>query len=184
MGSAPIVAAAAKTRNPARQAMVSMTGTFWDTVVICLMTGLVVVSSILVPDNGITPTTRGDVLVHSAFSQVPVLGTIILTFGLFTFAFSTILGWSYYGEQGAEYLWGVKSNLPYRVIYVLACFVGTVAPLALVWDLADLLNGLMVIPNVIAVLLLSSMIFKDTKHYVYDGNIDEIDTTPIPERSE
>jgi AGCS family alanine or glycine:cation symporter len=184
MGSAPIVAAAAQTRNPARQALVSMTGTFWDTVVICLMTGLVVVSSVLVPGNNVNATTNGGVLVHASFGQIPILGTIILTFGLFTFAFSTILGWSYYGEQGAEYLWGVKSNFPYRVLYVIGCFVGTAAPLPLVWDLADLLNGLMVIPNAVAVLLLSTLIYKDTKYYVYDGRIDEVDNTTIPDRVE
>ncbi|MDR0551618.1 MAG: sodium:alanine symporter family protein [Spirochaetaceae bacterium] len=184
MGSAPIVAAAAQTRNPARQALVSSTGVFWDTVVICLMTGLVVVSSILVPHNNIGATTDGSVLVHASFNQIPFIGSIVLTFGLFTFAFSTILGWSYMGEQGAEYLLGVKSNMPYRALYTLIVLVGAIVPLELAWNIADSLNALMIIPNLIAVLLLSGTIAKDTKFWVYGNRIDETDTTPIPLRTE
>jgi AGCS family alanine or glycine:cation symporter len=143
------------------------------------MTGLVVVSSVLASGGGIAPTDQGNLLVHSAFSQIPVLGTVILTFGLFTFAFSTILGWSYMGEQGAEYLLGVKSNMPYRIIFTIIVFIGAMFPLNLVWDIADTLNGLMVIPNIIAVLLLSGLIASDTKHYL--SNLDEVDKTPIPQ---
>jgi AGCS family alanine or glycine:cation symporter len=179
MGSAPIVAAAAKTRNSVRQALVSQTGTFWDTVIICLMTGLVVVSSVI-GYSDIEATTNGGALVHEAFSKIPVLGTIILTFGLFTFAFSTILGWSYYGEQGAEYLLGVKSNYPYRVIYVIFTFLGTAVSLDIVWNIADSLNALMALPNVIAVLLLSGVIAKETKKYLDGNHIDDPDTDPIP----
>ncbi|MDR2098262.1 MAG: amino acid carrier protein, partial [Spirochaetaceae bacterium] len=124
MGSAPIVASAAKTRNPVRQALVSSTGTFWDTVVICLLTGLVIVSSVIA-NGDIHALNDGGKLTHAAFDQIPFLGTVILTFGLFTFAFSTILGWSYYGEKGAEYLFGPKSNIPYRIIYVIVTFLGT-----------------------------------------------------------
>jgi AGCS family alanine or glycine:cation symporter len=181
MGSAPIVAAAAKTRNPVRQALVSSTGTFWDTVVICLMTGLVVVSSVI-GHADIEAVTNGGSLVHAAFSKIPYLGSIFLTFGLFTFAFSTILGWAYYGEQGAEYLFGVKSNIPYRVVYVLFCFLGTAVPLGVVWDIADVLNGLMILPNLIAILLLSPIIAKETKKYL--NNIDAFDDDPIPLRTD
>jgi AGCS family alanine or glycine:cation symporter len=181
MGSAPIVAAAAQTRNPVRQAMVSSTGVFWDTVVICLMTGLVVVSSILRP-NDVTPTVDGGKLVHACFSQIHIIGPIILTFGLFTFAFSTILGWSYMGEQGAEYLLGVKSNMPYRVLFTIVVLIGTTIPLPVVWDIADALNGLMIIPNLIAVLLLSPIIVQETKKYL--NNIEGIDTDPIPSRED
>jgi AGCS family alanine or glycine:cation symporter len=183
MGSAPIVAAAAKTRNPVRQALVSSTGTFWDTVVICLLTGLVIVSSVLA-NSSIDTLNDGGKLTHAAFGQIPVWGTLVLTFGLFTFAFSTILGWSYYGERGAEYLFGPKSNIPYRVIYVIFTFLGTVLTIGVVWDLADALNALMTIPNIIAMLLLSPEIAKMTKYYVYENHIDEIDNTPIPLRTE
>jgi AGCS family alanine or glycine:cation symporter len=183
MGSAPIVAAAAQTRNPVRQALVSSTGTFWDTVVICLMTGLVIVSSVIA--NGhINALDDGGSLTHAAFGQIPVFGTIVLTFGLFTFAFSTILGWSYYGERGAEYLFGPKSNIPYRIIYVIFTFLGTVLTIGIVWDFADALNALMTIPNIIAVLLLSPEIARMTKYYVYENHIDEVDTTPIPLRTD
>jgi AGCS family alanine or glycine:cation symporter len=183
MGSAPIVAAAAQTRNPVRQALVSSTGTFWDTVVICLMTGLVIVTSVIA-NGDIDALNDGGRLTHAAFGQIPVLGTIVLTFGLFTFAFSTILGWSYYGEKGAEYLFGPKSNIPYRIIYVIVTFLGTVLTIGVVWDLADALNALMTIPNIIAVLLLSPEIARMTKYYVYENHIDEIDTTPIPLRTD
>ena len=181
MGSAPIVAAAAQTKNPARQALVSMTGTFWDTVIICLMTGLVVVSSAIANPN--IDYANGGSLVNAAFGQIPVAGKVILTFGLITFAFSTILGWSYYGEKSAEYLLGTKVIIPYRIVYTLVVFAGCTVSMGLVWDIADALNALMVIPNIIAVLLLSAVIAKDTKYFVYEKRIDELDTTPIPQRT-
>jgi AGCS family alanine or glycine:cation symporter len=183
MGSAPIVAAAAQTRNPVRQALVSSTGTFWDTVVICLMTGLVIVTSVIANGN-IDALNDGSRLTHAAFGQIPVFGTIVLTFGLFTFAFSTILGWSYYGEKGAEYLFGPKSNIPYRVVYVIFTFLGTVLTIGIVWDFADALNALMTIPNIIAILLLSPEIARMTKYYVYENHIDEVDNTAIPLRTD
>ncbi|MDR2935441.1 MAG: sodium:alanine symporter family protein [Candidatus Adiutrix sp.] len=181
MGSAPIVAAAAKTRNPVRQALVSSTGTFWDTVVICLMTGLVVVSSILAnPEiQAETVGMNGGLLTHTSFGQIPFVGNIVLTFGLITFAFSTILGWSYYGERCAEYLFGSKINYPYRVLYVVVTFLGATVPLGLVWDIADTLNALMCVPNIIAVLLLSGMIYKETCYYL-NGRLDEVSSEPVP----
>ncbi|MDR1301153.1 MAG: alanine:cation symporter family protein [Treponema sp.] len=182
LGSAPIVAAAAQTRNPVRQALVSSTGTFWDTVIICLMTGLVVVSSVIA-NGDIDALNDGGKLVHAAFDQIPVLGAIVLTFGLFIFAFSTILGWSYHGEKGAEYLFGPKSTIPFRIIYVIFTFLGTVLTIGVMWDLADVLNALMSIPNLIAILLLSPEIAKLTKYYVYENHIDETDKTPIPLRT-
>jgi AGCS family alanine or glycine:cation symporter len=182
MGSAPIVASAAQTRNPARQALVSMTGTFWDTVVICLMTGLVVVSSAIA--NVDIDYSNGGSLVNAAFGQIPHLGKIVLTFGLVTFAFSTILGWSYYGEKGAEYLFGPSVIIPYRIMYTITVFMGCTIPLNMVWDIADTLNGLMVIPNIIGVLLLSALIAKETNYWVYGNRIDDIDNTPIPLRTD
>lgn len=161
MGSSPIVAAAAKTSDPVRQALVSATATFWDTVVICLLTGLVVVSS------GEWMNT-GDVreLSELAFGQLPVFGPFILSFGLMTFVLSTILGWSYFGERAAEYLLGARIVLPYRVLWVVAVFVGSVVKIDLVWDFADVLNALMAVPNLISLLLLHRVIADETKRYL------------------
>ena len=179
MGSAPLVASAAQTRNPVRQALVSSTGTFWDTVVVCLMTGLVLVSTIMKnPAINMADITDGGKLTTLAFSQIPVLGPIILVVGIITFAWSTILGWSYCGERCAQYLWGKKSLLPYKLIFVAVVVVGPVLALDLVWTIADILNALMAIPNLIAVLLLSGVIAKETRHYL--NNLDEVDKTEIP----
>jgi AGCS family alanine or glycine:cation symporter len=184
MGSAPIVAAAAKTKNTVRQALVSATGTFWDTVVICLMTGLVLVTSI--EKFGITPDNipEGSNLTTMAFNQLGVAGAIILVFGIITFASSTILGWSYYGDRCAEYLFGPKAVLPYHIIYIAFAFVGAVISLDVVWNTADALNALMAIPNIIAVLLLSNVIAKETKYYLTGDNLTLQDDTPIPNRTE
>lgn len=171
MGSAPIVAAAAKTRNPVRQALVSSTGTFWDTVVICALTGLVLVSSIIAyPD---IDCTQGGALTKAAFSKIPYVGTIILTIGIFTFAFSTILGWSYYAERAVEYLGGKRLILAYRILWVVAIFIGSVANLTLVWNVADMTNALMAIPNLIALLLLSGVVVKETRKYLWEGHLDD-----------
>ena len=179
MGSAPLVASAAQTRNPVRQALVSATGTFWDTVVVCLMTGLVLVTTIMKnPSINMDSVTDGGQLTTLAFSQIPVLGPIILVVGIITFAWSTILGWSYYGERCAQYLWGKKALLPYKLVFVAIVVVGPVLALDLVWTIADILNALMAIPNLVAVLLLSGVIAKETRHYL--RNLDEVDKTEIP----
>ncbi|WP_283673240.1 alanine/glycine:cation symporter family protein [Butyricicoccus sp. Marseille-Q5471] len=179
MGSAPLVASAAQTRNPVRQALVSATGTFWDTVVVCLMTGLVLVTTIMKnPDINMDMIQNGGQMTTAAFSQIPVFGPLILVIGIITFAYSTILGWSYYGERCAEYLFGKKAILPYKVIFIAIVVVGPVLALDLVWTIADILNALMAIPNLVAVLLLSGVIAKETKHYL--AHLDEKDETPIP----
>ena len=163
LGSAPIVAAAAQTRNPVRQALVSSTGTFWDTVVICAMTGLVLVSS------GHWKEGLNKVqLTQAAFGDLHTLGPIFLTVGLLTFVFSTILGWSYYGEKAAEYLLGQKAVKPYRWLWVLAVLLGSVLPLAVVWDFSDAANGLMALPNLVALLLLSGVIAAETRLYRHE----------------
>ena len=179
MGSAPIAAAAAKTRNPVRQALVSSTGTFWDTVVVCLMTGLVLVSTIMKnPVINADQIVDGGELTTLAFSQLPYFGPFILVVGIITFAYSTILGWAYYGERCVEYFAGKFGLIPYRVLYIAVALIAPILALDLVWLLADILNALMAIPNLIAVLLLSPVIVKETKKYV--NNLDAVDDTPIP----
>lgn len=180
MGSAPIVASAAQSRNAVRQAMISSTGTFWDTVVVCLMTGLVIVSSCIKNPAIDTGLVDGDKLTSAAFAQIPVIGTPILVVGIVLFAFSTILGWSYYGERCIEYLFGKRGIMPYKIIFVLILIIAPITALDLVWTLADIFNGLMAIPNVIAVIALSPVIVKETNYYMYGNRIDEFDRTPIP----
>lgn len=171
LGSAPIVAAAAQTRNPVRQALVSSTGTFWDTVVICALTGLVLVSSIIAyPD---IDHTQGGALTKAAFSKIPYFGTTILTVGIFTFAFSTILGWSYYAEKAVEYLGGKRWITFYRVFFIIAIYIGSVMNLTLVWNIADSMNALMAIPNLVSLLMLSGIAAKETKKYLWDNRLDE-----------
>jgi AGCS family alanine or glycine:cation symporter len=160
LGSAPIVAAAAQTTTPVRQALVSSTGTFWDTVVVCAISGLVVVSS-----GDWTQGVSGAVLTKTAFSEIPYLGPFVLTIGLVTFVFSTILGWSYYGEKAVEYLFGIRAIKPYRYIWIVAVMVGSVATLPAVWAFADIANGLMAIPNLISLIFLAPVIVSETKHY-------------------
>lgn len=179
MGSAPIAAAAAQTRNPVRQALVSSTGTFWDTVVVCLMTGLVLVSTIMKnPAINANEITDGGVLTSLAFDQIPIIGPLILVVGIISFAFSTILGWAYYGERCVEYFAGKKGLIPYRVLYIAVAVIAPIVALDVVWDIADILNALMAIPNLIAVLLLSPVIVKETKKYL--NNLDAKDETEIP----
>ena len=171
MGSAPIVAAAAQTRNPVRQALVSSSGTFWDTVVICALTGLVIVSSVIAyPDIDFS---NGATLTKDAFSKIPVIGRPLLTFGLLTFAFSTILGWCYYGERAIEYLKGRKWVLVYRMLYIAAAFAGSVMNLALVWNLADCMNALMAIPNLLSLIFLNGIIVHETRKYLWRDRLDK-----------
>lgn len=162
MGSAPIVAAAAQTKDPVRQALVSSSATFWDTVVICALTGLVIVSTLLHFGIDIQDVQLGS-LTEVAFGHIPVVGAPLLTFGIVTFAFSTILGWSYYGERAVEYLGGRRLCVAYRILYIIAVFFGAVFELSLVWNLADLMNALMAIPNLISLILLSGVIAAESR---------------------
>jgi len=161
MGSAPIVAAAAKTSDPVRQALVSSTGTFWDTVVVCALTGLVIVSSGDWQNAGETKASLCD----KAFHHLGAFGDVILIVGLLTFVFSTILGWAYYGEKAIEYLIGIKSVFYYRILWVIAVFVGCIWKSDAVWNFSDMMNGLMAVPNLVALLLLSGVIASETKRY-------------------
>ena len=179
MGSAPIVAAAAQTRNPVRQALVSATGTFWDTVVICALTGLVLVSSIMAyPDISYSD---GAALTKVAFSKIPVVGAPLLTFGILTFAFSTILGWSYYGECAVNYIERQRANRFYRVLFIVALFFGCIISLDIIWNIADCMNALMAIPNLVALLLLSGVAARETRKYLWKGSID--DEMPVEEQN-
>ncbi|HEX2950913.1 MAG TPA: sodium:alanine symporter family protein [Armatimonadota bacterium] len=171
LGSAPIIAAAAQTRNAVRQGLVSSTGTFWDTVIICAITGLVLVNT------GVWQSGHeGAAMTNAAFHTMPVVGPLVLTFGLFTFTFSTILGWSYYGERAMEYLFGKRAITPYRVAWVGAVFLGAVSTMEVVWNFADTANALMAIPNLVSLLLLSGIVIKETRTYLWSGKIDEVDS--------
>lgn len=160
LGSAPIVAAAAQTRNPVRQALVSSTATFWDTVVICAMTGLVLVSS----GHWKEGVGKG-ALTNAAFADLHTIGPIFLLFGLMTFVFSTILGWSYYGEKAAEYLIGPRAVKPYRMLWVAAVLFGSIQSPQAIMDFSDAANGLMAVPNLIALLLLSGVVWRETREH-------------------
>ena len=171
LGSAPIVAAAAQTRNPVRQALVSSSGTFWDTIVICALTGIVIVSSILAyPD---IDHNDGATLTNMAFSKIPYIGAPLLTFGLLTFAFSTILGWELYGERAIDYFNRKPYRYYYRVIYIISVFAGSTMQLAIVWNLADCMNALMAIPNLLSLLFLSGVLVKETREYLWNNQLDK-----------
>lgn len=171
LGSAPIVAAAAQTRNPVRQALVSSTGTFGDTVVICALTGIVLVSSILAhPD---IDSSCDAALTKMAFSKIPYIGTPILSFGIVTFAFSTILGWPYYSQKAIEYLGSRKTMIAYRLVWIIMIYAGSVLNLSLVWNFADIVNALMAVPNLISLLLLSGIAVKETRKYLWNNRLDE-----------
>lgn len=161
LGSAPIVAAAAKTKWPAEQGLVSMTGTFIDTIIICTMTGLSIIVS-----GAWNGDLNGAALTEAAFaSAFPAVAKYVLTGGLVLFAFTTIIGWSYYGERCAEYLFGVKCIMPYRIGYIILVGLGVFLKLEMIWIIADIVNGLMAIPNLIALLGLSGVVVAETKLY-------------------
>ena len=191
LGSAPIVAASAQTKNPVRQALVSASGTFWDTVVICAITGIVIVSCILsyadvsMIDNAFLRNIfdmtlkeklqklDGGALTRLAFGQIPYVGAPLLLFGLFTFAFSTILGWSLYAQRAVEYIGGYKLSKVYVWLFLVAVFLGSAISLNTVWTMADIFNALMAIPNLCALILLSKVLVKDTNYYLWNDRLHE-----------
>jgi len=160
LGSAPIVAASAQTSTPVKQAMISATGTFWDTVVVCALTGLVIVNTGVWNNGG-----EGMSMTKEAFCQIPVVGGYFLCVALVTFTFSTILGWYLYAEKCVQYLFGNKGILPYRVIYLITVFLGGILSLKLVWALGDIFNGLMALPNLVSLILLSGLAAWLTKKH-------------------
>lgn len=174
MGSEPIVAATAKTRNAVRQGLVSYTGTFC-TIIICAMTGLVLVACSLAHPDQVNLNNKA-ILTQSCFSLIPYYGKYILAFAIFAFASTTVLGWFYYGEQCIRFLFKWKmAVVVYKEVYIFFAFLGAVGSLAVVWDFADLANGLMVIPNVISLLLLHKVVAAETKKYLWENRLDESD---------
>jgi AGCS family alanine or glycine:cation symporter len=179
MGSAPIAAAAAQTRNPVRQGLVSSTGTFWDTVVVCALTGLVLVNT------GVWQSgAKGVIITKLAFENIPHYGGLFLCVALVTFTFSTIIGWSYYAEKATEYLFGRKAVLYYRLVYLVTVYLGCVLSMDLVWNMGDVFNGLMAIPNLIALVFLSGVVVAETRKYLWSGNIDAYSDDEIREAKE
>ncbi len=161
LGSAPIAHAASQTKDPIRQGLIAMLGTFLDTIIICSITGLVIITS-----GAWTSGESGAALTASAFAlALPGVGNYLVAIALAIFAFTTILGWSLYGERCAEYLFGVRAIRPFRVLWILSVPVGTIVSLDTVWLLADTLNAMMAVPNLIALALLSPVVFKLTKDY-------------------
>ncbi len=165
LGSAPLVAAAAKTKNPVRQALISSTGTFWDTVVVCLITGVTLVTTIMKnPDINMSSIQNGGQMTTAAFSQIPVLGSIILVFGIITFAYTTVLGWSYYGERCAEYLFGKRATIFFKIIFVFVILLGPVIELDIVWSLSDIFNALWLFQILLLLCLLLVLLLRKLRN--------------------
>ena len=178
MGSAPMATAAGKTNNAVKPALIGATGVFWDTVVVCLATGLVIVSSVIGNDAiSCMNYTNGSELVSACFSQIPFIGTPLFVFGIITFAYSTILGWSYYGVTSVRYLFGHRAIKIYQALWIVVIFLGATLNLNTIWNISDILNGVMCIPNIIAVFMLRKEIVKDTQYYLYEDHLDEVDTS-------
>ncbi len=183
LGTAPMAAAGARSRNPVRQALVSMTGTFWDTVVFCAVTGLVVVSSMLHAPELFAGLSGGE-LAEQSFGLMDRYGHVIFAVSLVVFAFATILGWSFYGERAAVYLFGKESLRFYRLCYLAAVFAGAAASMEVIWKLSDLFNGLMAVPNLVCLLLLQKTVVKETDYYLWGGRLDERERNSRKEKRE
>ncbi len=182
MGSAPIIAAAAKTRNPVRQALVSSTSTFWGTLVVCTITGIVTVSTMLA--LGISSSDdSSNLIMQDAFRQIPTIGHHLLTIAMFTFAFSTILGWTYYGERAIEYLIGHRSRRAihiFRTCWVLSTFIGAIMPLELVWNIGSTAAIFMALPNLFSLIMLTGIVVKETRYYLWEDRLEETSDEEIP----
>ena len=176
MGSAPMASAAGKASNAVKPAIIGATGVFWDTVVVCLATGLVIVSSVIGNDAiSCLNYANGSELVSACFGQIPIIGTPLFIFGIITFAYSTILGWSYYGVTSVRYLFGHKAIKIYQALWITVIFIGATLNLNTIWNISDILNGVMCIPNIIAVFMLIKPLKEDTEYYLYKDNLDEVD---------
>jgi len=173
MGSEPIVAATARTRNAVRQGLVSYTGTFC-TIIICALTGILIVSCAVANPETIK-LNNNEILTQVCFEQIPYVGKYLLSFAIFFFASTTIFGWFYYGEQCIRFLWNNPKVLAiYKVGYVLVTYIGAVSSIAVVWDFANFFNGLMVIPNIVSLLLLSPVVVAETRKYLWNNQLDSI----------
>ncbi len=183
MGSSPIISAPARTDNPVQQALVASTGPFWDTVIICSLTGLTLTTTVMaVPE---VTSASGELLTYHSFATVGTLGTAMLTISLTAFVVSTVLGWSYFGEKALQYLGGARLILPYRVLWVIMVFVGCVIPKSsIVWNFADFANGLMALPNLICMVGLTGVLVSQTRYYLWQKRLDEVDASPIPRADE
>ena len=168
LGSAPIAAAAAKTNEPVEQGLVSMTGTFIDTIIICTLTGLAIVIT-----GAYNISLDGAAVTTAAFnSALPIanIGKYIVNIGLIFFAFTTIIGWNYYGERCIQYLWGIKAIKSYKLIFIILVAIGPFLPLELIFVLADIMNGLMAMPNLIGLIGLRHVIINETEKYFSNSN--------------
>ncbi len=166
LGSTPIIASCAHSKNAVKQALISSTAVFWDTVVVCLLSGIVIVSCMIKAPSSFS-NLDGSRFMFSAFRQIPGAGSVILDTGIVMFAVSTIPGWEYYGECCIDYLFGNKAIRSYRIVFIAVLFISSVMPLETVWTLSDIFNALMAIPNIIAVLFLTDIISKDTKYFFH-----------------
>lgn len=176
MGSSPIVSAPVRTPNAVQQALVSSTGPFWDTVVICSLTGITLTIAVMAEPR--IASCEGSLLTYHAFGTVGAVGSWLLTISLATFVISTLLGWSYFGERALEYLGGARLITPYRLLWVVMVFVGCVIPKSsIVWNFADCANGLMALPNLICLVGLSGVLLTQTRHFLWHNKLDDIDPT-------
>lgn len=179
MGSSPIVSAPVRTPNAVQQALVSSTGPFWDTVIICTLTGLTLTVALMADPT--IATKEGSLLTFHAFDAMGSLCSWLLTVSLATFVISTLLGWSYFGERALEYLGGARFIMPYRVLWVIAVFVGCVIPKSsIVWNFADCANGLMALPNLVCLVGLSGVLVAQTRHFLWQRRLDEVDPGVTP----
>ena len=182
LGSAPIISAPVRTPNAVQNALVSSTGPFWDTVVICSMTGITITTCILGHEE--LGGEAGTLLTYHAFGTIGSIGTWMLVVSLATFVISTILGWSYFGEKALEYLGGQRLIIPYRALWVVAVFVACIIPKStIVWNFADCANALMAIPNLICTVALSGVLISQTKYYLWENRLDAQTTREIPDKT-
>ena len=176
LGSSPIVSAPAQTPNAVQHALVASTGPFWDTVVICSLTGITLTTCIMSHDH--ITTANGELLTYASFATLGGFGSAMLTISLAAFVVSTVLGWSYFGERALEYLGGRRLIMPYRVLWIIVVFVGCVIPKSsIVWNFADLANGLMALPNLICMVGLSGVLVAETRYYLWEKRLFEVDKT-------
>lgn len=180
LGSSPIVSAPSQTPNTVQHALVASTGPFWDTVVICTLTGITLTTCIMAHDH--ITTNDGELLTYVSFASLGTVGSTMLTISLAAFVISTVLGWSYFGERSLEYIGGRRLIYPYRVLWIIVAFIGCVVPKSsIVWNFADLANGLMALPNLICMVGLSGVLVAETRKYLWEKRLFEVDETLLTE---